>query len=69
MLGTVMTFCLKEDDPLFYRSLDTMLTSLGAGVCRGQGKYIEVFDHAMSKMLLRQQIDCAVRVRKGGLPK
>ena len=38
-LGFVMTFCIKEDDLLLYRSLDRKRTSLGLGVGRGQSKY------------------------------
>ena len=48
-LSLVMIFCLKEDDTVLYRSLDTKHTYLGQGVCRGQQKYTEVFDPAMSK--------------------
>ena len=43
-----MIFCLKEDDPHLFRSLDKKRTSLGLGVWRGQPKYIEVFDSAMT---------------------
>ena len=39
-----MTFCLKEDDPLLYRPLDTKRQSLGLGACGAQPKHTEVFD-------------------------
>ena len=52
-----MIFCLKEDDPLSYQSLDTRRTYFCLGVCRRQPKYTEVFEPAMSTMLPRQWIN------------
>ena len=64
-----MTFRLRVDDPLLYRSLDTKRNIILSEYLWRQPKYTEVFEPAVSTSLPRQQINLATELYRATIDK